>query len=82
MIYNDLFPEKDCTAIQNWYPTHERAAEKLEYRQIPPQKVKTVFYGDSITYNFQRMGCLSTRPGNPATARTQGVSGGESDSPH
>ena len=53
MIYTDLFPEKDCTAIQNWYPTHERAAEKLEYRKIPPQKVKTVFYGDSITYNFQ-----------------------------
>ena len=53
MMYNDLFREEDCARIQNWYPTYERAAEKLEYRQIPPQKVKTLFYGDSITYNFQ-----------------------------
>ena len=53
MIYNDLFIEEECNSIQEWYPTYERAAEKLEYRQLPPQKVKTLFYGDSITYNFQ-----------------------------
>lgn len=53
MIYNDLFIEQECNAIQAWYPTYERAAEKLEYRQLPPRKVKTLFYGDSITYNFQ-----------------------------
>ena len=53
MPFTDLFPEEDCRRITEWYPTFELVAVKLHFRQLPPQKVKTVFYGDSITSGFQ-----------------------------
>ena len=52
MPFTDLFTEQD-TGILDWYKTYEPVAEKLLFRQLPPQKVKTVFYGDSITNGFQ-----------------------------
>lgn len=52
MPFTDLFTEQD-TGILDWYKTYEPVAEKLLFRQLPPKKVKTVFYGDSITNGFQ-----------------------------
>ena len=52
MPFTDLFTEQD-TGILDWYKTYDPVAEKLLFRQLPPQKVKTVFYGDSITNGFQ-----------------------------
>lgn len=50
---NEIFTGQDLAVMQNWYETFAPVAEKMLYRKIPPQKVKTVFYGDSITNNFQ-----------------------------
>lgn len=49
--FTELFPEEDYKAITEWYPTYEPVALKLRLRQLPPKKVKTVFYGDSITHH-------------------------------
>ena len=49
---NELFPEEACRRVNEWYWSYEPVAEKLQYRKLPPQKVKTVFYGDSITHYF------------------------------
>lgn len=51
--FNELFTAGDLNIIQNWYASFSPVGEKLLYRDIPPQKVKTVFYGDSITNGFQ-----------------------------
>lgn len=48
----ELFPEEECLRRKEWYLSFEPAAEKLQLRKLPPQKVKTVFYGDSITHAF------------------------------
>ena len=53
MPYTGLFTEQDSTGINNWYKTYDPIVEQLLYRQLPPQKVKTVFYGDSITNGFK-----------------------------
>ena len=50
---NELFPEDEIRRKTDWYQTYEPIVEKMLYRQLPPQKVKTVFYGDSITHGFQ-----------------------------
>ena len=52
MPFTDLFTEQDI-GILDWYKTYEPVAEKLLFRQLPPKKVKTVLYGDSITNRFQ-----------------------------
>ena len=49
---NDLFTAKDKEAIYSFLDTYPRYLEILEYRKLPPRKVKTVFYGDSITNAF------------------------------
>ena len=53
MPYTELFTEQDCTGINNWYKSYDPIGEQLLYRQLPPQKEKTVFYGDSITNGFK-----------------------------
>ena len=49
---NELFTEEYFRSIMNFYNSYEAAQEKIFFRQLPPCKVKTVFYGDSITWGF------------------------------
>ena len=71
MPFTDLFPEEDCKRITEWYPTFELVAVKLHFRQLPPQKVKTVFTGIPLPADFNFMNsspaCLSKTGDTPAT---------------
>ena len=49
---NELFTEEYFRSIMDFYNSYEAAQEKIFFRQLPPCKVKTVFYGDSITWGF------------------------------
>lgn len=49
---NELFTEDDKKAIYSFLDTYPRYLEVLNFRRLPPKKVKTVFYGDSITNAF------------------------------
>ena len=49
---NELFTLQDRENILAWMAEWPRWLAVVNYRKIPPQKVKTVFYGDSITDNF------------------------------
>lgn len=51
--FNEIFTENDWKVISNWYNSYEPLKDKMIFRKLPPQKVKTVFYGDSITNGFQ-----------------------------
>ncbi len=49
---NELFTEQDKENIFSFLDSWPRYLEILNYRKIEAQKVKTVFFGDSITDNF------------------------------
>ncbi len=49
---NELFTLQDRENILAWMAEWPRWLAVVNYRKIPPQKVKTVFFGDSITDNF------------------------------
>ncbi len=49
---NELFTEQDKKDIFSFLDSWPRYLEILNYRKIKTQKVKTIFYGDSITDNF------------------------------
>ncbi|MBO7328967.1 MAG: hypothetical protein J6W00_09385 [Lentisphaeria bacterium] len=49
---NELFTGEYFRSIMDFYNSYEAAQEKIFFRQLPPHKVKTVFYGDSITWGF------------------------------
>lgn len=36
----------------DFYDSYDAAQEKIKFRSLPPCRVKTVFYGDSITWGF------------------------------
>lgn len=50
---NEIFTENDWNIIERWYNSYEPVKDKMIFRKLPPRKVKTVFYGDSLTNNFQ-----------------------------
>ena len=49
---NELFTAEDKKNIFSFLDTWPRYLEILNYRKIAPQRVKTVFFGDSITNAF------------------------------
>ncbi len=49
---NELFTEQDKNNIFSFLNSWPRYLEIVNYRKIEAQKVKTVFFGDSITENF------------------------------
>ncbi len=49
---NELFTEEDKKNIYSFLDSWPRHMAVVNYRKIRPQRVKTVFYGDSITDNF------------------------------
>ncbi len=49
---NDLFTEQNKKDIYSFLDNWPRYLNIVDYRKIKPQKVKTLFYGDSITDNF------------------------------
>lgn len=52
MPVTELFTEKHRDEMVAFYRSYDAAAEKLLFRALPPVRVKTVFYGDSITWGF------------------------------
>ena len=50
---NDLFTAENQAAILNFHRTYEPIQDMLASWTLPPQHVKTLFYGDSITAGFR-----------------------------
>jgi len=50
---NELFTQASRDATFAFYKSYEPVVELLKYRALPPVKVKTVFFGDSITAGFK-----------------------------
>lgn len=50
---NELFTQEARDSIFNFYRTYEPAQELLKYRSLPPQKVKTIIFGASISSAFK-----------------------------
>ncbi len=49
---DELFTREDKNKIYSFLNDWPQYQEIVNYRKISPQKVKTLFYGDSITANF------------------------------
>ncbi len=49
---NELFTKEHFREIMDFYNSYDAAQEKILFRKLPPCKVKTLFYGDSITWGF------------------------------
>ncbi len=49
---NEIFTQEPRDAILNFYREYAPAQEIIKFRKLTPKKVKTVFFGDSISYSF------------------------------
>lgn len=50
---NELFTQEARDCLFQFYNSYEPVVELLKFRALPPVKVKTVFFGDSITAGFK-----------------------------